>query len=428
MALLNLSLVTDAFLRLIERSINTSPEWPSPGPLASVVAHPPDRLIGDLTVGFYLYSVVEDAHHKNDPAPGDASLPIQFTPMPLLLYYILTAHSDLTGDASTSREQLMMGLAMKALRDRPYIDDNSFVGPTRIFSNALVGRGNRFRVVLHPTTPNEAVQYWTAGSQPLRLAVHYQISVVFLEPERQRSRTGRVLTYGIHTFLRGAPHLEYSTNRVDYTLPDGSTRTVELRPAEVPFEGDIEFRGTELTDDETHLVIQHTSWPQPMEADANTWGVTASESFVLARVAEFAGSERVLPGQYFAAVRVVTNRTMPDGSIRRFEGTSNQIPFAIAPRVDTITFPGTLTGRWFNPAVLPGDAVQLFVGADRLARITPNPPPPAPPNPPGAGQFQVISDTALQFRVPATAVSGTLVPIRVVVRGVESAPRWETLP
>lgn len=428
MALLNLSLVSDVFLRLIERGINTSPEWPSPGPLAAVLAHPPDRLAGDLTVGFYLYSIMEDAHQKNAPASGNESLSIQFTPMPLQLYYILTAHSDLAGDASTSREQLMMGLAMKALHDRPFIDEHSFIGPVRLFSNALVGRGNQFRVVLQPTTPHDAVQYWTAGSQPLRLAAYYQVSVVFLEPDRQPSRTGRVLTYGIHTFLRGSPHLEYSLNRVQYTLPDGTSRTVEFRPAEAPFGGDIEFRGTELSGDDTRLMIQHTSWPQAIEAEANTWGITASDSFVLARVAQFAGSERVLPGQYFASIRVVTNRTMPDGSVRRFENGSNQVPFAVAPRIDALAFPGTLTGRWFNPDLLAGDAIQLFIGPDRLTRIEPNPPPPAPPLPPAAGQFQVIDETTLQFRVPATATPGTVVPIRLVIRGVESAPRWESLP
>ena len=427
MAVLDLSLVTDAFLRLIERGINTSPEWPSPGPLATVVAHPPDRLGGDFTVGFYLYSITEDPHHKNAPAPGDQSLPLQFTPMPLQLYYLLTAHSDLAGDASTTREQLMMGLAMKALRDQPYIDENSFVGPVRIFSNALVGRGNKFRITLHPTTPHDAVQYWTAGSQPLRLSVHYHVSVVFLEPDRPTA-PGRVLSYGVHSLLRGAPHLDHSLNRVAYTLPDGTTPTVVLRPAEAALGGDIEFRGSELTDDETRLLIQHSSWAQPIEADASTWGVTASASFVLARVAEFAGTEPVLPGQYFATVVAVSNRTMPGGAVRRFETPSNQVPFAVAPRIDALAFPGTLSGRSFNPAILTGDAIQMFIGVDRLTRITPNPPPPAPPAPPAGGQFQVIDNTTIQFRVPATAVSGSVVPVRLIVRGVESAPRWETLP
>ena len=427
MPLLDLSLVTDAFLRLIERGINTSPEWPT-GTLAKVVAHPPDRLAGDFTVGFYLYSISEDPHHKNAPAVSNPSLPLQFTPMPLQLYYLLTAHSDLTGDASTSREQLMMGLAMKSLRDRPHIDENSFVGPVRLFSNALVGRGNQFRVMMQPTMPHEAVQYWTAGSQALRLSVHYQVSVVFLEPERQTSRAGRVLTYGVHTFVRGAPHIDYSLSRVAYALPDGTTPTVELRPAEVPIGGDIEFRGSELTDDESRLLIQHASWSEAIEAEAATWGVTASDTRVLARVAEFAGTERVLPGQYFATVVAVSNRTMPDGSLRRFENASNQVPFAVSPRIDTLVFPGTITGRWFSPALLPGDAIQLFVGAERLTRITPNPPPPAPPNPPAGGQFQVIDDTTIQFRVPAGAVSGAVVPVRLVIRGVESTPRWETLP
>src|SRR5262249_41906080 len=162
---------------------------------------------------------------------------------------------------------------------------------------------------------------------------------------------------------------------------------------ETPFQGDIEFRGTELAADETRLMVQRASWPDPIEADPATWGVTASDSFVLARIAQFAGGTRVLPGQYFASITTVTQRIVPDGGGRRLETTSNQVPFAVAPRIDTIVFPGTLTGRWFNPDLLPGDVIQLYIGADRLTRITPNPPPPAPPNPPAAGEFQVIDET-----------------------------------
>ena len=60
-------------------------------------------------------------------------------------------------------------------------------------------------MVLQPVQHNEAMTYWTAGSLPMRLALYYQASVVLLEPAPSVSRSGRVLTYGVYTFVRGAP-------------------------------------------------------------------------------------------------------------------------------------------------------------------------------------------------------------------------------
>jgi hypothetical protein len=197
---------------------------------------------------------------------------------------------------------------------------------------------------------------------------------------------------------------------------------VQLQPAEVPVSGAIEFHGTELSDKETRLLIQHGEWREPLEVDSVLWGVSASETLVVAGVQAFVGSQPVLPGIYSGMLKVITERTLPDGSIRRFEKTSNQAPFAVTPRIDAVNFAaglGTVTGYNFDPDLLPGDDIQLYLGTDRLERVTVGP---------GSGQFRVVDRGKLEFAAPAAAVSGAVLPLRLIIRGAESAPRWITLP
>jgi hypothetical protein len=424
MALLNLSLVTQALTALLKKSVESSPEWPSEHQV-DVSPLPPDKLSGERTLGLYLYHITEDAHRKNLPAPGDSSAPVRFNPMGLQLYYLLTARSLLSDmEAALRTEQLLMGLAMKAFHDVPVVDDTTVVNGKNAFPPNLAGSGNRLRLVLQPTPPSEAVHYWTAGSHPLRLAVHYQVSVVLLESEPETVRTGRVLSYGVHSFLRGAPRLNSSSNRIVFTVPgEKDARTLECQPAEVPVGGEVEFTGTGLAGANTSLWLRGPGWRESLEADPLQWSVSATSERVMATVQPGIGAkaEPILPGIYTARVEVTTERGMPDGSVRQFRASSNETPFAIAPQADDPDFPGgeaIVTGGNFDPGLLPADAVQVFVGIDRISRVDSDPVPP--------GAFRALSSTELRIRLPAEAKSG--LPLRILVRGVESAPRWVRIP
>ena len=169
MPLLDLSLVTRALINLVRESIEGSPAWAA-SKVLNVTPLPPDRLTGEHTVGLYMYHVVEAAQHKNMPPTGSTVPPVRFTPMGLNLHYQLTTRSDLNEPAGPFEEQLMMGLAMKALRDTPVIDDATRVRGVTIMPSDALSADNRFRMTLQPLPHTDAVTYWTAGSSPLRLA------------------------------------------------------------------------------------------------------------------------------------------------------------------------------------------------------------------------------------------------------------------
>jgi hypothetical protein len=432
MALLDLGLVTRSFTALLRGRIPLYPDWPGATPI-DVSAGAPDLVNGDHALSFYLYHVREDAHTKaaDWPVPGDP-VPQRFTPMGLSLYYVLTPRSSLADvNLRAMADQLMLGLALKTLRDLPTIDDSSTVdtagGPLLLMPAALRGRGNRFRVLLQPTPANEAAQYWQAGSQPLRLAAYYEVAATLLEPDEPRTRSGRVLMFGVHSFVRGQPEIASTHNRISFTVPgELDARSIDLSPAEVPYGQTLEVRGANLKGDSTALLIGHRDFAEPIAVDA-PWLLSTNGSRLSVTVQAAIGARALLPGIYGATVRTTARKTLPDGTQRDFDAYSNQSAFVIAPAILAVTGAGpvlTITVDQFEPHTLAAGDLIVFAGPTRLTRIG--------AGVPAAGEFftpnaPAAARTTIRFAFPATLAPGSMVPLRLVVRGAESGPWWETV-
>jgi hypothetical protein len=429
MPLLDVSLVTRSLVTLLDEHVTASPVWPG-GQTLTVTPQPPDQLAGDNVLGLYLYHMSEDPHLRTMPPRGQDATPVRLSPMGLNLHYLLTAHSDLDDADGPYREQLMLGLAAKALHDHPRIDDGTTVDGVTVLHAGLQGDDNVFELLLQPLPPEQAVDYWTAGSSPLRLALYYQVSVVLLEPETVQRRAGRVLSYGVYTFTGYTPRLDSSFNVLLVAVPgEADPREIEIRPAQAPYSGAgspsrVTFLGSSLSGFETALLLRHPQWTDPVEADA-AWNVTATDRRVTAEVQETVGGQDVLPGVYDARVRVRVQREAPDGSLRTFDFLSNTCPFTVTPRIDALTVPDaqgvfTATGHVFQHADLGPEAVEVYAGPDRLAVGTVGSLSP--------GEFAVVDAATLEIRLPGTAASGEQVPVRIVVAGAEAPPQWAEAP
>jgi hypothetical protein len=270
MPLLDLSLVTSTWQNVIERRVRAG-LVALQQPIAirnalNVSALPPAQLTGDVTVGFFLYHATESTTLKNiSPVTQDVP-PVRYTPMGLNLYYQLSAHSGLLLENSAVMAQRIFGLAMKALRDFPAVNSSTLVEGLPAFPTELQGTDNLFRITLQAVPPNETSQFWTAGNESVRLAAYYQVSATLLEPEPPARYGGRVLRYGVHTFVSGAPRLDASRSLVEYRLPGESTnREATVQPAEASVGGQLTFHGTDLTGDDTTLLLKHPRFDSPIE-------------------------------------------------------------------------------------------------------------------------------------------------------------------
>lgn len=426
MALLNLGHVTRTLITLLTQRLPEYPDFPG-GATLTVSPAPPDSVTGTHALSLYLYHVREDAHTKSQDWGNDGDYPLRFRPMGVTLSYLLCPRSTAAViEDRAFTDQLLMGLALKTLHDYPYIDDTTTTptsgGPVLLMPAGMRGRGNRLRVLLRPTPPEDATQFWQAGSQPMRLAAYYEVAATLIEPDVPTRRTGRVFAYGVHTFVRGKPVIEGTRASVSFTIPgETDPRTVETSPAEVGFTQELQVFGADLRGDQTSLFINHRDFAEPVEADA-AWNVGSDGSVLRATARPAAGAQAIVPGIFGVLVRTIARRTMPDGSQRDFELWSNEAPIAIAPRILGVAFAaglGTITLDGFDATPLADNEVLLFAGGARLTRVNAAP---------ADGQFRTVAPNLITFRFPAGTAAGTIMPLRLIVRSAESAPRWETAP
>lgn len=423
MPLLDLSLVTQTFVTLISTHVTASDAWNALNTL-TVDPQPPDKLEGENILGFYLYHASEEMKAKHAYIPGVSDNPVRYTPMGLHLYYILTAHSDLDGAQSALREQLMMGLAMKALHDNPLVTDDTVISGTQVMAPLLRGNDNAFRIAMLPVKPEDAVNYWTAGSSPQRLTAYYHVSVIQLEPDDPAIRAGRVYSYNVYVLPSDSPRIDATENVITFTLPtETEPRSLALRPAQVTYNQPVTVIGSAFTGDRIALLLRRADWESAVAVDA-AWDVSYTASRINATIRDVADGVDIVPGIYAASVRVERWRTTPTGT-KILDSTSNESPFAIAPLISTVSVPDgagrfTVTGGIFaHPDILAG-MVQVYVGAAKLT----------------AGDFTNLQEAefgvenanTLHARLPSGFVSGDRLSLRIIVNGAETAPRWVTVP
>lgn len=458
MSSLNLWHITSSLKTLIKEAVEASTDWAT-GTTVTVSAQPPDQLKNETnTLGFYLYHVAENSHYKNLPSPSGNEPPVRYTPMGLDLFYQLTAHGG-ENEAGIQQAQHLMGLAIKALRDYPVIDESTkVINDKKILDSNLDDSGIRLKIALQPLPHNEAVSYWTAGSSPLQVAAYYQVYVVLLEPEEPQKRAGRVLSYGTYAQVSGTPHLDGTRNVIEYSDPKGNKNQIESKPAQaspaptppaapasavtIPLESQLTLSGSNLIGDKTTLMLKNSLWDETVEVKDAAWSVKVAANQVTAVIREEVGGKKVLPGIYAAMVKITRERELPEGGKREFDYTSNETPFVVSPRIDTVTGPDAqnrvkVQGFIFKYEVPDPEAeeegttknlvsLQLYIGNVRLQTgVVTNL---------KEGEFGVHEPPAPELHLrlpkpkdlppPVEVGNEKYLPLRIFVNGAESPPRW----
>ena len=414
--------ITETIIDVIQTAVDDTGNWP---PGFEVLP----ELLRDQNsgIGFYLFHVQESSHYKNFPAPGNDNPPVNYTPMALNLFYQLSANSvNENSEQDAYDEQNLMSVAMKALHDHSQIK----ITPS--------GKKINIKVTLQTLSPSESVQYWAAAESPVRLSAYYEVSAVFLEPEKQLSYAGRVLSYGTFIFVGGNPQITSSENIIEYTLPgEIAARQVKIQPAQAPpafiapapINSIVSFFGTGFNVGALQLLIISPLWNEPAVADASWLPTLVSENELNITVQPTALLKTaltpvdIIPGLYAAQVSITEQRTLPDATIKTFNHVSNQFPFSVMPRISLINVLGgggfSVTCNVFqNPGIITDD-IQVYIGATKLvltvAVVL------------SAGEFKITGATAIELLVPAGLPAGQ-VALRVMIRGIESEPNWITLP
>jgi hypothetical protein len=432
MPIIDMSLVTLSLVRLLQRYL-ARPEVVGMFPSESAVTvsgDPIDQFAqqsAQYALNLYLYHLQEDEYHKNLAESSGDSPPVRFREMGLNLFYLLTAHGGSTSEDEPLnqpylREQLLMGLAVKALHDYPVLDANTqivtdrYAGDHHILprepgSETPATDIGELRITLHPAALDELNKVWTAASAPLRLSAIYQVSVVLLRAEESMSRPVPVLIRQIAAESFQPVWIQATESVTSVTLPgEANPRSFTISPALATVDQSIRILGNGFSSASARVYLGRPGWSEPSHEDVTEWISHRSDTRIDLELPESGATHSILPGLY--QLHIGTGRAV-----------SNFSPLAVAAEIDIagIVPPSSAPGALFfirgRPFAGMGiDNLGIYLGSQILSQAETDPPMP--------GAFCVTSDEEIEVRVPAELSPGVYA-VRVLVNGISTPPtRW----
>ncbi len=135
----------------------------------------------NLGVSVWLYRVSRMGDMLNEPPQRISATQIVNTPLPILLYYLITpvAEDPLTRHA-------LMGKVLQVMYDNAILRGTDLQG-------TLMGTTSQLRVVLETLTLEELSLVWDALSEPYQLSVSYLIQLASIDSALQPVQTATVL-------------------------------------------------------------------------------------------------------------------------------------------------------------------------------------------------------------------------------------------
>jgi len=435
--------------------------WRLTGQNVTVTDLPPEEAekeSGSL-LNLHLYHAMEDPNRRNDfPTDDLGPYPISRTPLPVILYYALTAHSSANNVINPADQQFLMGLGMKSLHDFPMIDDAlELPGPPagaalKILASTMRGRQNYVRIIARPTTPEETVTFWSAAqNHTARLTAYYEVRSLLLPPDEPAEKPPLVTSYALGVGSSGRPTLFASSSKQTVTLPalsGGTVLTNEMTPAVAAMgapaasAGDNVGIGGEALGDGTdaRIVLSATgfstlnpprdeavidpasnpAWQFLVRNDSLSFAVRPT---VFAEAPGGFAAVPIRPGLYAIALRRQKVLTTSNGATSISTAESNRIPFAVGPLIGGTTLVGGRVRFTLAAGVDctdPENVPQLSIAGEVYRLVAAFSGVPAD----DAGSFIVESATRYLAQPLFDPTDGATRMVRIAVNGVDAPPFW----
>ena len=370
-------------------------------PLATdpnVTTSSPDKAhddTGDRVNLFLYHTQVEPSWRNTDMPrqnkPGETGHP----PLPLNLFYLLTAFSN---DKDEVHSHRLLGLAMAVLHDHPLLDPSQIKDVTgndpTLKDSDLHEQIERVRITLQPLSVEEISKLWTAFQTQFRTSVSYQVSVVLIESTRPAKTPLPVLQRG-----KGDTGV---ASQPDVTSPFPTLLGLKL-PNQQPsarLDDVVTLEGQRLDAAGSLKVLVRSPYlPEPGPVTIQGGATGEKIQFKLNN-----DPAKWVAGLYTVAVEIT------DGDDVR---TTNELPLTVAPVITSalpLVVPQTeidgkkvaVVNLSFRPQFRPGQRAAVLIG-DREAPADPLPTPPDPPDPTDHLTFKVwkppLGERFLRLRI-----------------------------
>lgn len=153
-------------------------------PTESVTILAPDETGVDRRINLFLYKAQENPVLKNMDWQVRSGAPNQLVPPPLSLnlFYLMTPYAPTDPQTGNSEAHQILGEAMRVLYENPIVP-NTYLEP------GLQSSREQIKVMLNTLDLDELSRVWATFTQPFRLSVLYEVSVVQLDMLSASERT-----------------------------------------------------------------------------------------------------------------------------------------------------------------------------------------------------------------------------------------------
>jgi hypothetical protein len=331
--------------------------------------------------------------------PGETGRP----PLALNLYYMLTAYGQQDSELIA---HALLGTAMRILHDHPVLSRAEL--KSALPQGEVDAQFENVRLTPQPVSLDEVSKLWTGFQSEYRLSAAYQVAVVLIESLRSSVSPLPVLQRGAAdrgpiAIAAPGPTLLEVRQVFDPTLP---VRPTASKPA-AELGDTLVLGGTSFGGDPLTARFRHARVDVPIEI-APAAERTESEISVTLPAAGDAGVPAAWPAGVYTVELVVSRPDVPSW-------TTNRLPFALGPTIDSITpqteaagaqpFDVTVVCR---PQVLPEQRATLLLAGREIVPTSVT----TPNNPDAA--------TTLVFPVDGVAEGAHVVRLRV--DGADSVP------
>lgn len=182
-----IALVGESLKSLLEGEMQLTPP-------ADVTLLAPDENQGNRRVNLFLYKVRESPYQRNMDWQVAAGDPARLSPPPLTLnlFYLMTPYAQNDPDTGHTNAHAILGEAMRVFHQFPVVPDTHL-------ATELQDAHEQVKITPSDLDLDELSKVWSTFSEPFRLTVPYEVSVVSIDQsaDQQRAIPSRVRTVGV---------------------------------------------------------------------------------------------------------------------------------------------------------------------------------------------------------------------------------------
>ncbi len=282
---------------------------------ATVTIQPLDKARGSNTnnqLNLFLYMVVRNAawvtaNMPRQVLPGE----IGFPPLPLNLYYLMTAFGR-DDDTTQPFGHELLGKGMSILHDHAILSPSDITAATGTLlpDNDLAQQLERLRITFHPLSIDELAKLWTGFSMQYRLSAAYEVAVTLINSTKPTRTPLPVLRRGVNAqanIIAPVPTLLSLT-------PPNQQPSARLNDI-------VTLMGVDLNGTNIGVQFDHALWMAPIEVAPQPGGTSTSLSV------QIPNDATDWPAGFYT-VAVLVQR--PGDTFRR---TTNALSMTLAPTI-----------------------------------------------------------------------------------------------